>query len=385
MWASPAASRPPAGPSLRLRRLLGGALAVAPLGGLLGGALAVAPPGGLLGGALAVAPLGGLLGGALAVAPLGGLGAAMARNHGAELAAQAVEICERVIAADLEVGDHRLDLRPATLALIDRLSRLGARRFNGDARVGVGLRTRPLGVLVGRLARLQGRSLALRQDLRALLLGATAQLVGLLLGRHEDVRGRLADAFELSRDRRFADLPRRVGLQPIGQASEEPVYLMLVIAAAREREARDADAIDVLPVHLRTSGGAGRIAARRKRKASAPADECPAHWRNRPSLRGRDSSRRLLPVPSRHLQDVATSTPATDVPRLLPVRQLLATALRRGDSVKKQRDRRRPTPRGGRTESSLRRQPTRQHLRDGSGQRPPRMTGADPSEGPRAA
>src|SRR5215207_3672211 len=124
MWASPAASRPPAGPS-------------PPLGGLLGGALAVAPFGGLLGGALAVAPLGGLLGGPLAVAPLGGLGAAMARNHGAELAAQAVEICERVIAADLEVGDHRLDLRPAALALIDRLSRLGARRFNGDARVGV--------------------------------------------------------------------------------------------------------------------------------------------------------------------------------------------------------------------------------------------------------
>jgi hypothetical protein len=111
----------------------------------------------------------------------------MAGDGGAELAAQAVEIGERVVAADLEVGDHRLDLRPAALALLDRLPRLRARRLDGDARVAVGLRARLLGILVGRTARLQRRGLALRQQLSALLVGATAQPLGLLLGRHQDV------------------------------------------------------------------------------------------------------------------------------------------------------------------------------------------------------
>jgi hypothetical protein len=57
-----------------------------------------------------------LLGGALAVAPVGRPGEAMAGDRGAELAAQAVEIGQGVVAADLEVGDRRLDLRPAALA-----------------------------------------------------------------------------------------------------------------------------------------------------------------------------------------------------------------------------------------------------------------------------
>jgi hypothetical protein len=76
-----------------------------------------------------------------------------------------------------------------------------------------------------------------------------AQLLRLLLGGEQYLRGRLADQLELPLDRCVSELSRRVGLDPFHQVREEPVDLVLVVAAAPRGEALDPKALDVLDVH----------------------------------------------------------------------------------------------------------------------------------------
>src|SRR6185436_5648939 len=103
----------------------------------------------------------------LAVGPRRG---AVRCDRRAQLLAQRVEVGQRVVAAHLEVGDHRLDLGTAALALLDRRPRVRGGLVGALLSVGVGLLAGLLGVLIGRIARLLRGGLGLRDHLRALLL-----------------------------------------------------------------------------------------------------------------------------------------------------------------------------------------------------------------------
>src|SRR5262249_55482316 len=153
-------------------------------------------------------------------------------------------------AALLELLDLALQLRLPGLPVFENLANVRLRialhllgiagRDRADALgLGLGALLQRPGLLVGLLAGL----LRVSVRLVALLLRTVADVLGRLLRRDQNRARSPADVLErlLHDHALLAPLPAS---QPIGQAREEPVDVLLLVAAPRALERRSADALD---------------------------------------------------------------------------------------------------------------------------------------------
>ena len=167
-----------------------------------------------------------------------GLGAVLGRGS-RDPARQALELGEHRVATVLEVGDHRLDLTPAPVRLVDdplglglgplaRLCRRGIGLLAGLLHVGVGvsadlapvrvgLLARLVRVLVGLAAQRFGGRVRLYEALTRLPRRLLPDLLRRVVGLGEDVGDLLAGSGELGPDPLGHVADGAVALEPVGE------------------------------------------------------------------------------------------------------------------------------------------------------------------------
>ena len=181
-------------------------------------------------------------------------------------ARQALELAEHRVATVLEVGDHRLDLTPAPVRVVDdplglglgplaRLCRRGIGLLAGLLHIGVGvssdlapvrvgLLARLVRVLVGLVAQRFGGRVRLYEALTRLPRRLLPDLLRRVVGLREDVSDLLAGSGKLGPDPLGRVANGAVALEPVGELLQELVDLVAVVAANRVGEACVADPVD---------------------------------------------------------------------------------------------------------------------------------------------